>query len=200
MPAAHPKEFRRCAVGLGPPVILDLRPRYPVWCSVRPRPGAGVHRRIVRHRSTSYPLSLPPFPMCPDLPDSQYYGGSASLRPDQSTTNPARHLHAGYVFHAGKAGDLPVFTCCSLAEGGTRLSACGTRRWLLRSHSPPAPPGESNSFPERSGCPVTPTASRPRPPHIRRVRGGNTSRQVMTPVSLVYLFGIARRAHAIRRC
>ena len=108
MPAAHPKEFRRCAVGLGPPVILDLRPRYPVWCSVRPRPGAGVHRRIVRHRSTSYPLSLPPFPMCPALPDSQYYGGSASLGPDRSTTNPAPHPHAGRVSHAGKAGNLPV--------------------------------------------------------------------------------------------
>jgi hypothetical protein len=28
---------------------------------------------------------------------------------------------------------------CSLAEGGTRLSACGTHRRLLRSHSPPTP-------------------------------------------------------------
>lgn len=46
-----------------------------------------------------------------------------------------------------------MFTCCSLTEGGTRLSACGTRQQLLRNHSPPAPPEESNSFPERSDCP-----------------------------------------------
>jgi len=98
-------------------------------------------------------LSLPPFPMCPALPDSQYYGGSASPRPDQSTTNPARHAHAGCAFHVGKAEDFPVFTSCSLTEGGTRLSACGTRQQLLLSPSPPAPPTESDSIPKRSGCP-----------------------------------------------
>lgn len=46
-----------------------------------------------------------------------------------------------------------MFTCCSLTEGGTRLSACGTRRQLLRSPSPPAPLEEGDSFPGRSACP-----------------------------------------------
>jgi len=62
--------------------------------------------------------------MCPALPDSQYYGGSASPRTDRQTTHPAaepcwRH---GAV---GRPRGLPMFTCCSLTEGGIRLSACG---------------------------------------------------------------------------
>src|SRR5690606_18423220 len=99
----------RTAVGLGPPVILDLRPRYPIPGDIRPRPGAGVHRRVLRHRSTSYPLSLPPFPMCPALPDSQYYGGSASSRIGRWTTHPATPQHR---LHHGRdrSENLPVFT------------------------------------------------------------------------------------------
>jgi hypothetical protein len=93
-----------------------------------------------------------------------------------------------------------VFTCCSLTEGGTRLSACGIRRRLLRSRSSPAPPEDSDSFPERSACPsLRQPAIRARPISAG-FRGGYTSRQVMTPVPRVYLFGIARRAHAIQRC
>ena len=42
---------------------------------------------------------------------------------------------------------LPMFTRCPLTEGGTRLSACGTHQRLLRSHSPPTPPGSGNSHP-----------------------------------------------------
>jgi len=61
--------------------------------------------------------------MCPALPDSQYYGGSASSQTDRWTTHPAPDRADGTA--CGQARNLPMFTCCSLAEGGTRLSACG---------------------------------------------------------------------------
>lgn len=144
-------------------------------------------------------MSLPPFPMCPALPDSQYYGDSASLQPDQSTTNSARHAHAGCVFHAGKVGDLPVFTCVRSpkeAPGYLPAAPAGDYSVVLRRRPHPGKVTRSRAV----WLPVTPTASCPRPPHIRRVGGGYTSRQVMTPVPRVYLFGLARRAHAIQRC
>lgn len=100
---------------------------------------------------------------CAALPDSQCYGDSASSRIGRWTTHPATPQHR--LHHGrGRSENLPVFTRCSLTEGGTRLSACGTHRRLLRSHSPPAPPGESNSSPGRSVCPsLRQTAHAPAP-------------------------------------
>lgn len=81
-----------------------------------------------------------------------------------------------------------MFTRCSLGEGGTRLSACGPRRRLLRSPSPPSPPRDVISTPGQATCSAsTPAGGSPRPPPIRQVWGGCTSRQVLTPVPRVYL-------------
>ena len=62
--------------------------------------------------------------MCPALPDSEYYGGSAPSRPDRSTVDPTRTAppEAG---RRVRTGTVPVFTHNSLDEGGAQLCPCG---------------------------------------------------------------------------
>ena len=98
----------RLAVSPCPPVIFDLRPRYPRADDLHQRRGIRVHRCILRHHSTSYPTSLPPFPMCPALPDPEYYGGSASLPVDQQTTC---STHPGHAGRAPGQADRTAFPC-----------------------------------------------------------------------------------------
>src|SRR5215207_8735280 len=108
----------RRAVGLRPTVILDLRPRYPFLDDLHRRTSVGVHRRHLRHRSTSYPSSLPPFPMCPALPDSQYYGGSASPHTDRWTTHPATTP----CWRHGLTADARAFPCSLAARSPKEAS------------------------------------------------------------------------------
>src|SRR5665648_208486 len=88
----------------------------------------------------------------------------------------------------GSPRSLPMFTCCSLAEGGTRLSACGLidgYSVVIRRRPHPGAVTPHPSSPPAN----TAAGGSPRPPQIRQVRGGSTSRQVITPVPRVYLFG-----------
>ncbi len=98
-------------IGHRPTVKLDLHHRYP-----RPRPGrttarsAAVRRRVFRHCSL-LPFSnpLPPFPMRPAFPASEYYGGSAPSRTDRRSTRPAPPTPPDTTRRA-RPETVPVFT------------------------------------------------------------------------------------------
>ena len=62
--------------------------------------------------------------MYPALPDSEYYGGSAPLRTDRSTVDPARPP-TPEAWDRARTGTVPVFTYNSLDEGGAQLCPCG---------------------------------------------------------------------------
>lgn len=88
-----------------------------------------------------------------------------------------------------------MFTRCSLDEGGTRLSACGhDGGYSVVVHHHPHPvivtrtPGQSPHHTLRQEA----HRARPRSVRLEAVR---TSRQVITPVPLVYLF-VMLAAHA----
>src|SRR5699024_1300574 len=111
------------------------------------------------------------------LPDVTGSPGLAVLRRLRQSLNrsagdaPSHPPRAGCTIGDGRSKDLPVFTCCSLTEGGTRLSACGTHRRLLRSHSPPTRMGHASPIPH--GPPTHhssrwPTAPAPHPLGSRR--------------------------------
>ncbi len=90
-----------------------------------------------------------------------------------------------------------MFTRCSLDEGGTQLSACGIADDY---HSVVTFIVGLDDHCHSTATEFTlhkPKGDAPRPPHIRQVGGGCTSRQVMTLVPRVYLFVLARRTHAI---
>jgi len=62
--------------------------------------------------------------MCPALPDSEYYGGSAPSRTDRSTVDPTRTAPPDAERRA-RTETVPVFTHNSLDEGGAQLCPCG---------------------------------------------------------------------------
>ena len=96
------RDGRRRAVKLG------LHLRYPPALTYRPILGqrATIRRCIFRHYSL-HPFSklLPPFPMCPAPPDSEYYGGYAPSRTDRSTVDPARAADPARPASPGPPGD-----------------------------------------------------------------------------------------------
>ena len=121
-------------------------------------PPAVPHHSVVHLRHYSlHPFSklLPPFPMCPALPDSQYYGGSAPSRTNRSTVDPARKTTP----EAFGIGQGPERFPCSLTTRSTKeepnsVPAASPR--LPRSTSP-WPPGRTSTCPPASS-PTRPTA------------------------------------------
>ena len=97
-------------------------------------PPAVPHHSVVHLRHYSlHPFSklLPPFPMCPALPDSQYYGGSAPSRTNRSTVDPARKTTP----EAFGIGQGPERFPCSLQPARRRTSPT---RSLRHRHGYPA--------------------------------------------------------------
>jgi len=66
---------------------------------------------------------LPPFPMWPAFPASEYYGGSAPSRTDRSTVDPTRSPHWRCGTEQTRNGSR--VHCCSLSGGGAQLCPCG---------------------------------------------------------------------------
>ena len=129
-------------------------------------------------------LSLPPFPMRPALPASEYYDGSAPPTPfGRQRTYP----HQG-----NEARVVPTFTAVRLT-GEVPGFAPAASSWLRRRPSPrPAGPDtyhRSDSSPPRTVVWLTtPGAVTHRTPaRIHRVRAGRRSRGFTTPVPHVHL-------------
>jgi hypothetical protein len=72
---------------------------------------ADTHRRIFCIAVSFLTHSLPPFPMWPALPASEYHGGSAPSRPGQSTADSTRSVPGWLPRPPGRAETVPVFTC-----------------------------------------------------------------------------------------
>jgi hypothetical protein len=115
------------------------------------RRGTTIWWCIFRHYSLHPFLKLlPPFPMCPALPDSKYYGGSAPSRTDRSTVDPAQHPR-----RKRGAGQGPERFPCSLTTRSTKEepnSVPAALPRLPRSTSP-WPPGRTSTCSPASSPP-----------------------------------------------
>ncbi len=124
--------------------------------------------------------------MCPALPDSKYYGGSAPSRTDRSTVDPAR-APTPEAWARARTGTVPVFTYTSLDEGGAQLCPCGIatvtpQHFTVASQANIHMP--TREFPtrhRRDGC-------APHPAHIHQIGAGEPLRDVLTLVPRVLLF------------
>ena len=185
-----------------PPVILGLRPRYPPSSRSHPA-GTGVHRRISPHRKDLLSILAAALPHVHGLSPAR----STTAAPPASSPITGRrsqpHPHAKHARARTRGQDLPVFTCCPLPAGGTRLSACGPRQRLPRStidHQPHqeavTPPLSSprTTYPHQ-GIRHTTVRARPSIGFHRRsyVKTGTNTGSSRIPLRL------ARRAHAIRQ-
>jgi hypothetical protein len=136
----------RTAGQAAPASRLRLRPR-PRWWSLTPTRTTSASWRTWTRSTTAAPPAPEPI------------GGRR--------TQPPRRAGSTAVW---QALGLPMLTRCSLTEGCTRLFACGTRRRLLRSRSPPTPPGRGYSHPGQATRSLAQQVAHRRP-HIRGVGG-----------------------------
>ena len=125
--------------------------------------------------------------MCPALPDSQYYGGSAPSRTDRSTVDPARPP-TPEAWDRARTETVPVFTYNSLDEGGAQLCPCGIatvtpQHFTVASRANIHMP--TLEFPTR---PTPENGCAPHPAHIHQIGAGEPLRDVVTLVPRVLLF------------
>src|SRR4051794_27961217 len=122
-------------IGHRPTVKLGLHSRYPSPGITPEGRATRIHEWIFRHHSVLvFSFPLPPFPMCRAFPGSEYYGGSAPLRPDRSTVNPTPapcRPHGKGV----RTGTVPTFTDTRSTGEEPRFVPAASS-WLRRGPSP----------------------------------------------------------------
>ena len=136
----------------------------------------------------SFSLPLPPFPMWPAFPASDYYGGSAPSRPHRSTANPAHPPQLAAREWAGPGWFPRSLLIRSTGEAPSFAPAASPR---LRRRPSPRPPGPSTckpseEFPTRRRRRGTGRCA-PHPAQIRQIRAGRHIKRLTTPVPRVHL-------------
>jgi hypothetical protein len=175
-----------------PPPNGEVWPASPIPADVDPsaHPLAARHRSAVRLSALqppSFSKPLPPFPMCPALPHSEYYGGSAPSRTDRSTVDPARAATPECVEPGKNRNGSRVHSQLARRRRSPTLS-------LRHRHGYPAArhrglPGE---HPHAHPQVPHPTTGRngyaPHPARIHQIGAGKPLRDVIALVPLVLLF------------
>jgi hypothetical protein len=124
--------------------------------------------------------------MYPALPDSEYYGGSAPLRTDRSTVDPAQTPR-----RKRGTGQGPERFPCSRTTRSTKEepnSVPAASPQLPRSTSPWPPGRTSTCSPASSPPDQRRNGCAPHPAHIHQIGAGEPLRDVVTLVPRVLLF------------
>src|SRR3954449_12121522 len=157
-----------------PLVQLGLDPQYPRPGPLGVRPQhVGIHQRSPTLPLPSAANSLPPFARWPAFPASDYYGGSATSRPAEPTTNRPAADPEGRP--TGPARDASHVHHTPVDGVGAQLCPCGiatsTPQTFLVASLPATSPGPGVAHPITPGRACTtlrPTSARLEPVHLLR--------------------------------